>query len=94
MVIDVVVCGIDIECISFVVNYDILFDVEFYVYCIGCIGCVGCFGCVLLFVELCECCLLCNIEYFIKKLIDEVVILNYEILMVKRCEKFKVCIEL
>jgi len=41
VVIDVVVCGFDVEWISYVVNYDILIDIEFYVHCIGCIGWVG-----------------------------------------------------
>lgn len=38
---DVVVCGLDIFEVSYVFNYDILINVEDYVYCIGCIGCVG-----------------------------------------------------
>lgn len=50
VVIDVVVCGLDVFCIIYVYNYDILFDVEFYIYCIGCIGCVGCKGKVILLV--------------------------------------------
>lgn len=51
---DVVVCGLDVDWFSYVVNYDIFYDSEFYVYCIGCIGCVGCSGEVVLFVIYCE----------------------------------------
>lgn len=62
VVIDVVVCGLDVECISYVVNFDIFIDIELYVYCIGCIGCVGCFGDVISFIMLCECYLFKYIE--------------------------------
>lgn len=54
VVIDVVVCGFDVEWILYVFNYDILYDIEFYVYWIGCIGRVGCLGVVLIFVLLWE----------------------------------------
>lgn len=93
IVIDVVVRGLDVECISLVVNYDIFMDFEFYVYCIGCIGCVGCVGCVLLFVENCECCLLCNIECIMKLIILEVELLNVELLGKCCLEKFVVKVQ-
>lgn len=35
VVIDVFLCGIDIKGIDVVINYDVLFDFEDYVYCIG-----------------------------------------------------------
>lgn len=41
VVIDVVVCGIDIDDVIYVINYQCFEDEKMYVYCIGCIGCVG-----------------------------------------------------
>lgn len=63
VVIDVVVWGFDVECIGLVINYDMLFDSEVYVYCIGWMGWVGCIGEVVLFVILWECCFICNFEW-------------------------------
>lgn len=51
LVIDVVVCGIDVLDISYVINFDLLCSVDVYLYCIGCIGCVGKKGIVILLVE-------------------------------------------
>jgi len=44
VVIDVVVCGIDVEWIVWVINFDMFGDHDVYIYCVGCIGCVGCDG--------------------------------------------------
>lgn len=55
VVIDVVVCGFDIVELLVVINFDLLFSVEDYVYWIGCIGCVGVMGDVLLLCSLNEC---------------------------------------
>lgn len=41
VVIDVVVCGLDIKFLVLVVNFELVWDLEVYVYCIGCIVCVG-----------------------------------------------------
>lgn len=51
LVIDVVVCGIDVLNVSYVINFDMLCKVDIYVYCIGRIGCVGVKGMVILLVE-------------------------------------------
>lgn len=47
--IDVVVCGLDVDNFDVVFNYDLFCDFEVYVYCIGCIGCVGSKGLVFSF---------------------------------------------
>lgn len=60
-----VVCGIDIEGLLCVINIDLLWFVEDYVYWIGCIGCVGKLGEVILFVS----CEEENILFDIEKLI-------------------------
>lgn len=44
VVIDIVVCGIDISELFIVVNLDLFNMVVDYVYWIGCIGCVGVSG--------------------------------------------------
>lgn len=49
VVIVVVVRGLDILNVKYVINFDLLSDIEEYVYCIGCMGCVGNFGLVILF---------------------------------------------
>lgn len=51
VVIDVVVCGIDVQDVLYVVNYQILKDYEMYIYCVGRIGCVGKNGKVFMFVD-------------------------------------------
>lgn len=43
---DVVVWGLDIDDVFMVFNYDIVCEIEVYVYCIGCIGWVGSIGLV------------------------------------------------
>lgn len=50
--IDLVVCGIDIEGISYVINYELLLDLDFFVYCVGRIVCVGYFGIVVMIYDL------------------------------------------
>lgn len=44
VVMDIVVCGIDISELFVVVNFDLFNMVVDYVYCIGCIGWVGVSG--------------------------------------------------
>lgn len=51
---DVVVCGFDIVLLKYVINYELFYVVEDYVYCIGCIGCVGEKGVVMLLVSIDE----------------------------------------
>lgn len=65
VVIDVVVWGLDIFGVIYVYNYDILFDLDFYVYWIGWMGWVGYYGVFLIFVMLNE----MNYLYEIEKLI-------------------------
>lgn len=48
--IDLVVCGIDIDNLEYVINFDIVCDKEIYIYCFGWIGCMGKEGCVIIFV--------------------------------------------
>lgn len=58
IIINVLVCGIDVFSVFMVINYDILMkgfgvgvlDYEIYFYCIGCIGCFGCVGVFISFV--------------------------------------------
>lgn len=52
---DVVVCGIDVDDVMYVFNYDLLNELEVYVYCIGCMGCGGCVGIVIVFCDSFEC---------------------------------------
>lgn len=40
-------CGIDIQVVNVVINFDFLKNVEIYFYCIGCLGCYGYFGLVI-----------------------------------------------
>lgn len=54
IVMDVVVCGLDVDDFEVVFNFDLLNDVEDYIYCIGCIGRVGKEGWVFIFVLGCE----------------------------------------
>lgn len=65
VVIDVVVRGIDIDNIIYVINYDILFEKESYVYCIGRMGWVGNSGKVIIFIILYENRFLEEIEEYI-----------------------------
>lgn len=51
VVIDIVFRGIDIDDIWLVINFDVLYDSEDYVYCIGCIVCVNNDGVVFMFVN-------------------------------------------
>lgn len=46
---DVAVCGLDIKLLELVVNFELVWDSEVYVYCIGCIACVGNSGLVISF---------------------------------------------
>lgn len=50
VVIDVVVCGLYIDVLDVVVNYELLCLVVDYVYCIGCMGWVGVVGVVVSFI--------------------------------------------
>lgn len=65
VVIDIVVCGIDISGFFYVINYDLFNVFEIYVYCIGCIGWVEVSGLVILFCDIEECFYLWDIEKFI-----------------------------
>lgn len=51
MVIDIVVCGLDVDYLIYVINYDLFDSVDSYVYCIGCIGCVGWEGIVIFLIN-------------------------------------------
>lgn len=64
VVIDVVVCGIDIDDVLYVVNFDLLNELESYVYWIGWMGRVGSEGVVVFFCIVVEWSLLSNIEWF------------------------------
>lgn len=44
IVIDFVVRGIDIKGVSYVINYELLDDFDFYIYCVGRMVCVGLLG--------------------------------------------------
>lgn len=50
VVIDVVVCGIDILVFVNVINYDFFLQFKVFVYCVGCMVCVGQCGWVYVFV--------------------------------------------
>lgn len=86
---DVAARGLDVERISFVVNYDIPLDAESYVHRIGRTGRAGRSGRALLFVEPRERRLLRNIEHLTKKPISEVEVPNHEQLQHCRREKFR-----
>lgn len=47
--IDILFCGFDVLVVDLVIEYDFVFVVFDYVYCIGCIVRVGCFGKVVFF---------------------------------------------
>lgn len=51
VVIDVLFWGIDIKGIDVVINFDVLGDVEDYVYCIGCIVWVEVFGMAFIYIN-------------------------------------------
>lgn len=55
VVIDIVVCGIDVDELFYVVNFDLFNVLEIYVYCIGCIGWVDVSGVVFFFCDVEEC---------------------------------------
>lgn len=74
VVIDVVVCGIDIFDVSYVFNFDMLCSGDIYLYCIGCIVCVGCKGIVILLVEVYDYLLLGKVGCYIEELIKVCVI--------------------
>lgn len=54
IVIDVVVCGLDIEDLFYVIYYDLVVSEKEYMYCFGWIGWMGKLGMVIIFVNLCE----------------------------------------
>ncbi|CAL4326431.1 DEAD/DEAH family ATP-dependent RNA helicase [Buchnera aphidicola] len=85
---DVAARGLDVDRISFVINYDIPMDSESYVHRIGRTGRAGRAGRALLFVENRERRLLRNIERTIKQSIPEVQLPKIELLSQRRLEKF------
>ncbi|VFP88320.1 DEAD/DEAH family ATP-dependent RNA helicase [Candidatus Erwinia haradaeae] len=85
---DVAARGLDVERISFVINYDIPMDVESYVHRIGRTGRAGRRGRALLFVEYRERRLLRNIERNMKLHIPEVELPNAQILSQRRLANF------
>ncbi|VFP86400.1 DEAD/DEAH family ATP-dependent RNA helicase [Candidatus Erwinia haradaeae] len=85
---DVAARGLDVERISFVINYDIPMDVESYVHRIGRTGRAGRRGRALLFVEYRERRLLRNIERNMKLHIPEVELPNTQILSQRRLANF------
>ncbi|WP_422667287.1 DEAD/DEAH family ATP-dependent RNA helicase [Buchnera aphidicola] len=85
---DVAARGLDVDRISFVINYDIPMDAESYVHRIGRTGRAGRAGRALLFVEHRERRLLRNIERIIKQSIPEVQLPHIDLLCQKRLEKF------
>jgi ATP-dependent RNA helicase DeaD len=85
---DVAARGLDVDRISFVINYDIPMDSESYVHRIGRTGRAGRAGRALLFVENRERRLLRNIERTIKQSIPEVQLPKIELLCQRRLEKF------
>lgn len=48
VVIDLVVCGIDIEGVLYVINVEVLYELDFFIYWVGCIGCNGLNGIVII----------------------------------------------
>lgn len=85
---DVAARGLDVERISFVINYDIPINVESYIHRIGRTGRAGRSGKSLLFVEIRERRLLRNIQRIMKTRILQVEIPSTEILSKCRLEKF------
>ncbi|WP_343192002.1 DEAD/DEAH box helicase [Buchnera aphidicola (Formosaphis micheliae)] len=85
---DVAARGLDVDRISFVINYDIPMDVESYVHRIGRTGRAGRTGKALLFVENRERRLLRNIERTIKINIKEVELPKTELLSERRLSRF------
>ncbi|WP_284443055.1 DEAD/DEAH family ATP-dependent RNA helicase [Buchnera aphidicola] len=85
---DVAARGLDVDRISFVINYDIPMDSESYVHRIGRTGRAGRAGRALLFVENRERRLLRNIERTIKQSIPEVQLPKIELLCRRRLEQF------
>ncbi|QCI16614.1 DEAD/DEAH family ATP-dependent RNA helicase [Buchnera aphidicola (Aphis craccivora)] len=85
---DVAARGLDVDRISFVINYDIPMDSESYVHRIGRTGRAGRAGRALLFVENRERRLLRNIERTINQSIPEVQLPKIELLCEKRLQKF------
>lgn len=77
VVIDFVVCGIDIECVNIVINYDMSFSADTYLYRVGRVGCFGIKGFVVMFVVLFEDIEVLSFVYEcfeveIKELLDEI----------------------
>lgn len=85
---DVAARGLDVDRISFVINYDIPMDSESYVHRIGRTGRAGRAGRALLFVENRERRLLRNIERTINQTIPEVQLPKIELLCKRRLEQF------
>ncbi|AYN24697.1 DEAD/DEAH family ATP-dependent RNA helicase [Buchnera aphidicola] len=85
---DVAARGLDVDRISFVINYDIPMDPESYVHRIGRTGRAGRAGRALLFVENRERRLLRNIERTINQTIPEVQLPKIELLCKRRLEQF------
>ncbi|QNS02045.1 MAG: DEAD/DEAH family ATP-dependent RNA helicase [Buchnera aphidicola (Pentalonia nigronervosa)] len=85
---DVAARGLDVDRISFVINYDIPMDAESYVHRIGRTGRAGRAGRALLFVEYRERRLLRNIERIVKQTISEVHLPNVELLCQRRLDQF------
>ncbi|WP_343187627.1 DEAD/DEAH box helicase [Buchnera aphidicola (Periphyllus koelreuteriae)] len=93
---DVAARGLDVDRISFVINYDIPMDSESYIHRIGRTGRAGRKGKALMFVEYREVRLLKNIERMIKQPIQEVILPNSDLLSQSRLKNFskKIKIEL
>ncbi|CAL4324043.1 DEAD/DEAH family ATP-dependent RNA helicase [Buchnera aphidicola] len=85
---DVAARGLDVDRISFVINYDIPMDSESYVHRIGRTGRAGRAGRALLFVENRERRLLRNIERTINQTIPEIQLPKIELLCKRRLEQF------
>ncbi|NIH16580.1 MAG: DEAD/DEAH box helicase [Buchnera aphidicola (Periphyllus lyropictus)] len=85
---DVAARGLDVDRISFVINYDVPMDAESYVHRIGRTGRAGREGKALMFVEYREIRLLKNIERMVKQSIKEVLLPNVELLSKYRLESF------
>ncbi|CAL4321987.1 DEAD/DEAH box helicase [Buchnera aphidicola] len=90
---DVAARGLDVDRISFVINYDIPMDSESYVHRIGRTGRAGRKGKALMFVEYREIRLLRNIEKTIRQSIKEVFLPNVEVLSKFRLNNFSKKIE-
>jgi len=85
---DVAARGLDVDRISFVINYDVPMDVESYVHRIGRTGRAGRKGKALMFIEYREIRLLRNIERTIKQSIKEVFLPSSKILSECRLDNF------